>query len=316
MKKFFLFIFLPFLLAGSFTLCCDFTVNQAEAARFGGGRSFGGNRSYRQPTPAPSRQQVAPAQNNAVNRGAAPAVGGMRGFLGPLLAGSMLGALFFGGGFNGFGGADVVVILLGVFLLNRFIRSRRRAAEMAAAEAGGAAGAGGTAGGGYYDTRQAQQSGGGESTWDRLRNNPGRSAASGSTNGGQADRNPSLPGGFDAGEFLAGAKLMFTRMQESWDQRDLDDIAEFTTAPVLEEITRQAEEDPAPAQTDILLVNARLLEASREGSGREASETASVYFEVLMRERREQESFEMREVWHFVRKNGASWKLDGIQQIA
>lgn len=303
MKKFLLFIFLPFLLAGSFTLCGDFMVDQAEAARFGGGRSFGGNRSYRQPTQAPSRQQVAPAQNSAVNRGAAPAMGGMRGFLGPLLAGSMLGALFFGGGFHGFGMADVVVILLGVFLLNRFIRSRRRAAELAAAEAGGA-------GGGYYDARQAdpQSSGSGGSAWDRLRGDAGGQA-------GQADQpaqGPRLPEDFDAEEFLAGAKLMFTRMQESWDQRDLDDIAEFTTAPVLEEITRQAEEDPTPARTDILLVKARLLEVKREG----AAETASVYFEVLLRERREQESFEMREVWHFLRQNGQSWKLDGIQQAA
>ncbi|MDR1126067.1 MAG: TIM44-like domain-containing protein [Deltaproteobacteria bacterium] len=305
MKKFLLFIFLPFLLVGSFTLCGDFAVPEAEAARFGGGRSFGGNRSYRQPAQAPGRQQAAPAQNNAVGRNAAPA-SGLGGFFGPLLAGSMLGALFFGGGFHGFGMADVVIIMLGVFLLNRFIRSRRRAAELAAAGANGGAS--------YHDAHKVGADGG--NAWDRLRGNPAFGRAETGPRLPEGAEGPEVPEGFDTREFLAGAKLMFTRMQEAWDQRDLEDIAEFTTAPVLEEITRQAGEDPTPSQTDILLVKASLLEVGRDGSAKEAAETASVCFEVLMRERREQESFEMREVWHFLRENGGSWKLDGIQQIA
>ena len=78
----------------------------ADAARLGGGRSFGSRPSMSQPAQAPSamqrqstqqRQQAAQAQQPQ-RKGF---LGGMGGLLGGLLAGSLIGSLLFGGGFNG-----------------------------------------------------------------------------------------------------------------------------------------------------------------------------------------------------------------------
>ena len=91
----------------------------ADAARLGGGRSFGSRPSMSQPAQAPSamqrqstqqRQQAAQAQQPQ-RKGF---LGGMGGLLGGLLAGSLIGSLLFGGGFSGGGIMDI--LLLGILL--------------------------------------------------------------------------------------------------------------------------------------------------------------------------------------------------------
>jgi len=47
-----------------------------------------------------------------------------------------------------------------------------------------------------------------------------------------------------------------------WTRRDLEDIRRFASREVWEEIARQAQEDPRPGKSEILLVNARVLEAT------------------------------------------------------
>jgi predicted lipid-binding transport protein (Tim44 family) len=124
-----------------------------------------------------------------------------------------------------------------------------------------------------------------------------------------------VPADFDTDEFLRGAKAAYTRLQASWDRRDLNDIASFATEDVMRELREQAAEDPNPGRTEIMLVNASLLEVRDEGSLRRVA----VYFDVLMREdQRAARPEQVREVWHFVCSTAAgdSWKLDGIQQLS
>jgi len=281
----------------------------AEAARMGGGRSFGSRPGYSQPA---QRQQT---QNMNQNRPgqqqqqqnvgqAAPRPGGMfGGLMGGLLAGTLLGALFMGMPFGGAGMLDMLLIGLVLFLVFRFVMSRRRASE-AQAVAGAGAGV----------QRNAQADSGqwsGGSQWDRL-----SSASAGQGQAAQAGPQPGegVPG-FDAEEFLRGAKMVYTRLQASWDSRDLDDIREFATPEVYEEIARQATEDPTPSRTEILMVNARVLEAKQDGG----HVVATVYYDVLMREDQAQDApTQVREVWHFRRESAdpeSSWKLEGIQQL-
>ena len=87
----------------------------ADAARLGGGRSFGSRPSMSQPAQAPSamqrqstqqRQQAAQAQQPQ-RKGF---LGGMGGLLGGLLAGSLIGSLLFGGGFSGGGIMDILLL--------------------------------------------------------------------------------------------------------------------------------------------------------------------------------------------------------------
>ena len=108
---------------------------------------------------------------------------------------------------------------------------------------------------------------------------------------------------------------MYARLQHSWDRRDLNDIALFTTPEVLAEIRRQALADPTPSKTELLLVNAKLVEFREES----ADTVATVLFDVLMREdASEERPKQIREVWHFSRPTAdqqANWRLEGIQQL-
>lgn len=297
------------------TLCATF--DAAEAARLGGGRSFGSRPSYSQPAQRqqfPSMNQQRPAQQQQqqnLGQQAAPArrglFGGFGGFLGGMLAGTLLGSLFFGHPFSGGGMMDILLIGILIFagvMIFRMFSARRRQPQSEYSYAGAA-------------RRQAEapqdQGGWGESQWDRLRSAPASGQA-----GGQADGQPGpaihVPG-FNEEEFLRGAKLVYTRLQGSWDARDLEDIREFTSPEVYAEIARQAAQDPAPSKTEILLVNARLLEVKPQG----AQVVATVYFDVLMREDKAKDAPEqVREVWHFRRESAdpkSSWKLEGIQQL-
>jgi predicted lipid-binding transport protein (Tim44 family) len=84
---------------------------------------------------------------------------------------------------------------------------------------------------------------------------------------------------------------------------------------VLEEIRRQAAQDPTPSKTELLLVNAKLLEFREE----DKDTVATVLFDVLMREdASEDRPKQVREVWHFSRPTSdlnANWRLEGIQQL-
>ena len=267
----------------------------AEAARLGGGRSFGSKPSYQRsapaPTPSPTSPQMSPNQPRPAPGVTPSPMGRWGGMLGGMLMGGLIGSLLFGGGhaWGGPGLMDLVLIGGGLFLLFRFLRARRMAADSP-----------GIGGAMSFDRGPSQ--GWGTSGYDPAAEAP------------TAAEQPALPPGFDAPEFLKGAKIMYTRMQASWDKRDLDDIRQFTSPEVFEEIRRQAQADPTPGKTELLLVNPRILEV-READGQTI---ASVLYDVMMRENREEMTKQVRELWHFSRPTNtpdAFWALEGIQQV-
>lgn len=286
----------------------------AEAKRLGGGGSFGSkpsySRNYSKPVaPAPGPAQTAGAQRSQVAP-QAPAPQPQGGFfsrfglgIGGLLAGGLLGSMLFGhGGAGGMGGSggmgllEIALIGLAVFLAVRVFR--RRAAGLAAGPARMA-----------FDGHPADPS--------EASGQPGE-AAGGFGLGVPKDRpagEPRVPAGFDAPEFLAGAKAAYTRLQQAWDRRDVQDIAQFTSPEVLRKIESQAAEDPTPSRTELLLVTPSLLEVREEG----AQTVASVLFDVLLREdQSEERPQQVREVWHFSRHTANpkdTWRLEGIQQL-
>ena len=291
-------LFTVLLFAGSLMV---FAVGDADAARFGGGRSFGSKPSMQRSTTAPT-QQKPPVANAAPSAAAAqkPGLfGGMGGMLGGLLAGTLIGSLLFGGGFHGGGLMDMLLIALMLYLAFK-LYSRFRASKTATA-----AGPSGAMG---YEAPQPEP---------MQRQNTQSADAWGALQGGSAAQaepaGPVVPAGFDVDEFLRGAKLAFNRLQASWDKRDMDDIAQFASDAVMKEVKSQFETDPTPGKTEVLLVNAQLLSVAEE----EGQQTATVYFDVLLRETPRTDTTQVREVWHFVRpvEGSGSWKLDGIQQV-
>ena len=186
----------------------------AEAKRLGGGGSFGSRPSYSKSYSKPTAPMSSPSQQAAP--GAAPMGGrGMfGGLLGGMLMGGLLGSLLFGGPFSGISLMDLLLIGGGLFLLTRFLRSRQPAAQTSA-----------RSGMGHDSPRGA---------WDNLRSSR-RPASPAAVN---------IPPGFDEREFLDGAKAAYTRMQASWDARDLDDLRQFTSPEVFAEVQAQAAADP------------------------------------------------------------------------
>lgn len=268
----------------------------AEAARLGRGRSFGSKPSYQRSAPAPTQRDTATPTNPGQTAQAKPA-GGMPpspmgrwgGMLGGFVMGGLIGSLLFGGG-HGLGGPGLLDLLLvggGLFLLLRFLRARQTAA-------------GATAAGGSLALGR-----GASPAWGRAGYTPPEDAAAAP---------PALPPGFDAEEFLKGAQAIYTRLQTAWDKRDLEDIRQFASPEVLTEIQRQAQEDPRPGKTELLLINPRIIEVRDV----DRQTIATVLYDVLLREDADAMSRQVRELWHFSRDRDmpeAFWVLEGIQQV-
>lgn len=305
----------------------------AEAARLGGGGSFGSrpsySRSYSKPVapssgytqPSPAQAPKAAPQSPAAPAAplAAPQPSFMSRFglgLGGLVAGGLIGSMLFGhgGGWGAGGGIglmDILLIGLVIFLAVKLLR--RRSGPDSGVDSSQDASQADLQAPPPTDIRSRA-----EQSWQGLSSRPETAATGGFGDAAaqpQAGPEPALPPGFNLPEFLEGAKTVYARLQHSWDRRDLADIALFTTPGVLDEIKRQAAADPSPSKTEVLLINARLLEFREE----EADTVASVYFDVLLREDvSEERPKQVREVWHFSRPTGnadANWRLEGIQQM-
>ena len=280
----------------------------SDAARMGGGRSFGSQPAMRTPTRAPAMQQPR-AQQTAPNQAATAAQQSKRGLfggfaggmLGGLLAGTLIGSLLGGGAFSGVGFMDILLLLVIVGGVIFFLR-RKRASQPAAQAAGYGPASSYTEQPTYNAGMQRNSV---QDAWSGLASNNAASA--------EPTYQTNIPEGFDVEDFLRGAKMAYTRMQASWDKRDLNDIANFATDAVLDELRAQAKEDPNPSHTQIVLINAHLISVEEFGS----MDRAQVYFDVLMREDPNQaQPANAREIWHFVRQHETgTWKLDGIQQV-
>jgi predicted lipid-binding transport protein (Tim44 family) len=271
----------------------------AEAARMGGGRSFGSRPSYQRSAPPPSQSPTSPqampgqtAQPRPMGAPAQSPFGRWGGMLGGMLMGGMIGSLLFGGG-HGAGGPgllDLLIIGGGLFLLMRFLRARRTAAQ--------------------------SQSASGPASFERRSTEGWANSGFSPTAEPEASVpvQPSYPPGFNAEEFLKGAGAIYTRLQTSWDKRQLDDIRQFTSPEVYKEIEDQARQDPTPGKTELLLINPKIIEVREVG----AQTVVSVLYDVMMREDSDAAAKQVRELWHFSRDTNspqAFWLLEGIQQI-
>jgi predicted lipid-binding transport protein (Tim44 family) len=314
-----------FWIAGAFATVVGLgmVVQDVEAARMGGGRSFGRQSPNvtRQAAP-PSRDaatQAAPAQQ-AGQRQAPPPAGqpqpaGNRWF-GPIAgiaAGLGIAALL---SHFGLGGAlaealssmlVVGLLVLAAVWIWRMLRGagNKPALQRTAEPAYGGAG---NAPVRTYDlASETAQPGSVAALGSAAR--PGPAAALGAT-----AEQWGVPAGFDTPAFIRSAKVNFIRLQEAWDAKNLADIREFTTPEVFAELRMQIDESKDAANhTDVVALDAELL-------GIEESPTdylASVKFSGTIRENEQAGGEPVEEVWNLVKpKNGRSgWLLAGIQQI-
>ncbi len=308
-------------------------MEDADARRLGGGRSFGGKSTFSSPfkRTTPSRQAAKPVdpaqQKNAQLRQSFAGRGGMMGMLGGLALGGLLGALFFGGAFENINFFDILLFAGIAFLLYKLFAARKRRVthRQTKATSGGAAAAA-TQGG--YDATVHQQASvtpqdaapprRGFDTDLLFKNKPGP-VGSGQGPGYRPTLTGERPAGFDESEFMTGAKRAYRLLQESWDHGDLTNIRTLTTDAVYREIEHQFNERHGENRTEILKLNAELLEVQAVKGRWEAA----VLFDARLREIDQtggssQRPHEVQEVWHFIRQadsNTPTWYLNGIQQM-
>ena len=123
----------------------------------------------------------------------------------------------------------------------------------------------------------------------------------------------SIPADFDADAFLRVAKLNFVRMQAANDAKNIDDIREFTSPEMFAEIRMQmTERGDAVQQTDVVRLDAELLEVVTEGD----RHIASVRFGGLIREEADGPALPFDEIWHLSKPvvGDKGWVVAGIQQ--
>ena len=247
-----------------------------DARRLGGGRNVGAQRNVTTPPPTqtPAKQAAPQNQNNPQ---AAPATAGSRWMpiLGGLALGGILGYLFGGSGLLG-------ILLLALLAIAAVVGIRalmRRRAE----------------------APRPMQFAGMRETVNVQPPAPGSALTAARGN---------VPAGFDAASFLRGAKMNFLKLQAANDAGQLDEIREFTTDELYEELKK----DLQPASpTEVAELDAELLEVATQGS----EHWASVRFSGTVREAPGAEPQAFAEVWNLVKPaDGSSgWLLAGIQQM-
>jgi predicted lipid-binding transport protein (Tim44 family) len=142
---------------------------------------------------------------------------------------------------------------------------------------------------------------------------PAWGGASGAA-GGTATTARRFPPGFEPAPFAAEAKRQFVRLQEAYDRGDVQGLSDVLTPRMQQEIRQEIAERGTHVPTEVVSVNADVLEVATEGN----EHWASVRFTGLTREdgRTNPEAFD--EVWNLVKPvdDSSGWRVAGIQQYA
>lgn len=121
--------------------------------------------------------------------------------------------------------------------------------------------------------------------------------------------------GFDEKEFLEGAKLFFSRFQQAGDSRDFESLRMFLSDEVYADAVLKAQQGTAPSRTEIMLLNAKLMEIKSE----DRVTRVTVFYDGQLRTGPDGGQTEhVRAVWEFSRDDSVEnglWKLDAINKV-
>ncbi len=252
-------------------------INDADARRFGGGRSFGYQRSsssFSRPT-EPGRPAFPGANNLQPNRWLGPLAG--------LAAGGLLAYLFMGHGLGS--GLLSWLVLAGIaFMIWNVIRNRFRPAAA---------------------TQMGRE--------DYVQNNISQFTPAITTSPFTDNKATAYPADFVPDVFLREAKVQFIRLQAAYDSKNLDDLRQFTAPEIFGEIQMQLQErGDITNVTEVVKLDAELLDVIVESH----ATIASVRFTGLVREEVNAAPVSINEIWHLQKKyaGNSTWVLAGLQQ--
>ena len=297
------------MVAGAALVGADF----ADARRLGGGRSLG---AQRQATPPPAAStapaapsapmQAAPAKP-APAAAAAPAASGASRWLGPLAglaAGLGIAALLSHLGLSEAFGSMLMLALLigGGFLLVRMLMSRR---SQVAPSARPMQYAGATPG------RVEPHVGPAAARFEPVMGGAAPAVAP-TAAPAVAAADGKFPAGFDPAPFVEQGKMQFRKLQSAYDAGDRKALSEVMTPEMFAEVTSELTGRTTQTPTEVMQLDARVLEAATEGN----RHWMSIQFTGLLREDGTVLPKEFDEIWNLTKPVDGStgWLLAGIQQ--
>ena len=303
------------LMGATLALGLALVTGDADAAkRFGGGKSAGMQRqemSQSHSTPASPAQAPGMSNTPARQQAAAPAAGMQpqaqpkRSWMGPLAglaAGIGLAALasHFGFGEELASMMTMALIAFAVIALIGFIMRKKAQSAQGPALAGVGAGAGMGA------PVNAPVP-------NLFNSTPAAGAAAPQETPAPSGFVGQIPEGFDVDSFVRNAKVNFIRLQAANDARNLEDIRAYTTPEMFAEVKMHwMEEGNAPQKTDVMSLDAAVLDVQEEAS----RYVVSVRYTGLLREDANAAPEAIDEIWHLVKPkdNSSGWLVAGIQQ--
>lgn len=272
------------------SLTLALTAADANAAKFGGKRSFG--KSYRT---APA-QQAQPVNTNkpAAAQPAGAKRGLLGGMMGGLLAGGLLAWLFGSGAFEGIQMMDMLILAGIAFLAFTLFRRMNQAKQGAMTRQATSPYAATAPQESPFATYQAP------------------SAVSGSQSGFR-EVPFNLPDGFDLQQFLNGARDHYRTLQQAWNLNDLSKIQEYVTPELYNALVEERRLYAGEQHTEVMFVDAELVRADHT----QTEAQISVRFKGRYRDTVEQLEEPIDEIWHLERKltqADAPWFIVGIEQ--
>ncbi|MDQ6996363.1 MAG: Tim44-like domain-containing protein [Mariprofundus sp.] len=283
-----------FTMMAAFGLSMLGLADNADARRFGGGMGFGKHRSVSPPTQS-RMSKPRKATTAAGQRGSART--GMMGMLGGLALGGMLGAMFFGGAFEGINLFDILIIGGIIALVFMFLRKRAPARQPSYAGAQPSS----------SDYAQDSSTDGDAGIVDEVPGDPVGSA---------------LRPDINAKHFIPAAKDIYVRMQKAWDNNDIEDVRKFCTPEIADRIGRDMKAGETNI-TEVATLNAEIADSWVESD----LEWVAVNYTAMLHEKTlddsgttlEDQTAEVNEVWifqHAPLSDDPTWYLAGIQQSA
>lgn len=282
----------------------------AQAAKFGGGKSFGYSKQVAPKNFGQSKQAAKPqAPKNAA---AAPAAGaaksGAAKWLGPLAflaAGGLLAAMFMGDGFEGLQFMDFLLfglLAFGAFMLFKRMRSRsQQQPQYAGPEAQ------------QYEAEQTPK------THAQFREAPQQEAYNPNAGGsiiGSGLSDDAMPVGtapawFDADGFIGGAKSHYLAIQKAWDAKDLSEIKSYCSAELYEAMQADVANLGDDNYTEVESLEAEIADMAIDGQ----FFVVSVRYSGFIKEGRFEDSHAFSEIWHIRRdaSDQGNWEIAGIQ---
>jgi predicted lipid-binding transport protein (Tim44 family) len=264
----------------------------AQAKRFGGGKSMGAAPTHQTRQVAPTSPTAGPAAAGAA--APAAAAGGASRWLGPLAgiaAGGLLASMFMNGGFSGGGFLDILIMAGIAFMIFRFIAARRRKQpEMAGA-------------GAPYQRENTAQ--------------PAQASIFGGASAAASTARPVInaPAWFNEQSFLSAARSHFQSLQQHWDASEMDKISEFVTPQMLQ-FLKQERADLGEGFQSTYIDD---LSVVLDGVDDRADKTiATLTFSGVSKTSRFDKGEAFSESWNMERPQGENqpWLVAGIRQNA